>query len=425
MSFINPEPYYHHAHRSDDDPTHEYVDCVVHNNKILPDYKPQPLIFQQIKNSNIIDKADDYYISIIRWSLHSQIPVIIPSIKQSILGPNLVYTNDTDYFINIGYGSNPYAITPTKLINFELAYAINIKFINEDNSLLKPISRPVNVIDLYSQPYYYIKSIQHFLDMVNLALKESLDLIRGSSGSSPQKTLATSAVYPKFVWNSTTGKIDFLCSIEFMYDPDNNIQSKLFVGMNVPLFNLFDTFQNVCYNVKPTNSINPTPEDPPGDNYALVFTYNYGVSSHQENIGNTTKEIFINPQQSSSVPSWSPVASLVFNTYQVPVHNSLVASPDFLGENLDTTNSQNTLSNVLTDFQLPLIRGDEYTNQINYYIPTSEYRLFDLSSNSSIKMLNIVVNWIDSYGTSHPVLIKFGSTASIKIMFRKKNFNTY
>jgi hypothetical protein len=398
-----------------EDPSHEYIDCVVHNNKNTPDLQPQPLVFSQIKTSNIIDNCDEYYLSVIRWSLHSSIPVIIPDILT--FGSTGPFSTSTDYWVDISFGTTPQ--TSTIIANNQVGE--NVPFNPENKSqpgLTQPLSRPLDKKDIYRDPFYFVYNVQHFLDMVNKALVDSFVRLRAIA---PHTTNLASALPPRFVWNADTGKIEFLCTYEFMFDIDDTTKTTYFINMNVPLFNLFDTFQFFCNNKTPTNTSSPV--SPVVNNYVLIFSYNYGIQSHQEKIGNTTKEVFINPQQSSSVPSWSPCQSITFNTFQIPVHNSLVASPDFLGQKLDTSLSQNTLSNVLTDFQLPLIRGDEYSNQMTYYIPTSEYRLFDLVSNASLKNLNIVVNWLDVLGISHPIVMKYGSTASIKIMLRKKNFN--
>jgi hypothetical protein len=258
--------------------------------------------------------------------------------------------------------------------------------------------------------------------MVNKAIYTSLATMKAAPVAPIQAALA-STIFPKFVWNAISGKIEFLCSIEWMYDINTPTVNKLFLSMNPKLALLFDTFSNICYSKRNTNDITPSPPQLIGSEYVFYFPYNYGINSHQETINNISKEIFINSQQASSVPSWSPVDSLTFNTFQIPVNNSLVASPEFAGIQLDTTQSENTLSNILTDFTLPLERGDEYANQMNYFIPTSEYRLFDLVSDSYLKSLNIAVKWLDNYGGVHPLYLKYGTTASIKLMFRKKDFN--
>lgn len=411
---------HHSVKNTEGDPDHEYIDCVICNNFDKNTLKPQPIIFNSIKNSNIVDKCDDYYISIIRWSLHTSLPVIIPEIDFTDTNPTPpAYTQQTIYKLNIGVGFSPYEQNAFTYVN----NGTSINFLQEDKSLPQPTLRPSSLTELYKDEYYYIRNIQHFLDMVNVAIVVQLSNVKlNFSGSSAQNAMVQQSVFPKFVWDANSGKIQFLCGFEFMFDNTDSALSvpKLFLSMNSKLFNLFDTFQNVIYSRRNLDPLAPPQND--GTDVVLVFPYNYGVNSHQESINNISKEIFINTQQSSSVPSWSPVESLVFNTYKIPVHNSLVSSPDFLGQELDSTLSQNTLANVLTDFQLPLTRGDEYSNAMNYYIPNSEYRLFDLNSNVSLSTLNITVNWIDTVGGIHPVYMKYLTNASIKLLLRKKKF---
>jgi hypothetical protein len=427
---------YRHAPntRSDqDDPTHEYVDCVLTNNNQRPDFRPIIINFQQNKTANIVDKANEYYLSVVRWSLHSSLPVIIPemNINQAAFQQDDLFLFNTEYWLNIGWG-----LTPYEPLSFAQAInnGRNVLFVPEDQTIPQPVFRPTSTLDLYNQPYYYIKSIQHFLDMVNVTISSGLLALKAGSDNpaiSPEaKTIIDSTAFPKFVWNANSGKIEFLCSLEWMYESDFDFNDptklKLFLTMNPKLMNLFDTFPHVTKSYRNTNDIavQSTLAEGFGTENTVYFSYNYGVNSHEESIdGGVSKEIYINSQQASSVPSWSPVGSITFNTFQIPVHNSLISSPDFAGDQLDTTLSQNTLSNVLTDFTLPLVRGDEYSNQMTYFIPTSEYRLFDLVSDSYLKSLNIAVKWIDTYGNLHPLYLKYGTSASIKLMFRKKDFN--
>lgn len=416
----NLENQHHSTRNTEGDPDHEYIDCVVCNNFDTLTLEPQPIIFNSIKTSNIVDKCNDYYISIIRWSLHTSLPVIIPEIDfiDTIpLAP--AFTNQTVYKINIGVGFFPYEQNQFIYIN----NAIDVMFVPEDVSIPQPLLRPTSITELYKDEYYYIRNIQHFLDLVNLAIVVKMNQLKNQfNGTAAQNTMVANSIIPKFVWDAVSGKINFLCGFEFMFDNSISTSSvpKLFLSMNNKLFNLFDTFENVVYSKR--NKLSTTPGID-GTDVVLVFPYNFGINSHQESINNVSKEIFINSQQSSSVPSWSPVESLVFNTFKIPVHNSLTSSPDFLGEKLDSTLSQNTLANVLTDFQLPLSRGDEYAKAMNYYIPTSEYRLFDLNSNVSLASLNITVNWIDTVGGIHSVYMKYLTNASIKLLLRKKKFD--
>jgi hypothetical protein len=155
------------------------------------------------------------------------------------------------------------------------------------------------------------------------------------------------------------------------------------------------------------------------DNY-FKTTYSYSPSGS----GTNTVPMNIYTQQQSSIPGWSPLQSVVFNSASIPVSASATGAPAFLGPDLASSNASNTQSVVLTDFNVPLTTGLEASQgSIIYYVPSSEYRLFDLVSNSQLQILNIQANWLDKFGFSHQFLIPYGCSASMKILLRKKSFN--
>jgi hypothetical protein len=105
------------------------------------------------------------------------------------------------------------------------------------------------------------------------------------------------------------------------------------------------------------------------------------------------------------------------------VNPSNTGAPFYIGNNLKTNQNVNAVSNVITDFQIPMTIGTEYTRNLLYYQPQAEYRLFDLVSQQSLQNINVSIAWLDKYGFSHPLLIKYGASASLKLLLRKKTFN--
>ena len=58
------------------------------------------------------------------------------------------------------------------------------------------------------------------------------------------------------------------------------------------------------------------------------------------------------------------------------------------------------------------------------YNPSAEYRLIDINSYMDLNRVYIIVYWKDKFGNIHPVELNPGNAASVKIMFRRKDFNT-
>lgn len=396
LQFLNPSA------NSSGDPTHEYIDIQVVNNANT--YEPQPIVFNQIKTSNIIDSCNDYYLSVVKWSFNSNIPQIVPHLRLSTSNfPNLPYDGETIYYVNIGYGTTQATAT------FVQSVAKAVFFQPENGYIPQPQYQPTQQ-ELYKNPFFYIYSVENFLKMVNDALVESFDAAKVEFAG-----LLDDASPPRFVWNTSTNKLNLIVSKEFVEGLETNT---FYISMNCPLYNLFDTFPSYCKSLSTGLSAQ--------NNFIFSLNDNYGVQSFSDpNPTTGTPLLFYNySQQSSSVVSWSPVNSLLFTTSLIPINSEFSGSPQYLGENLsNTSNSQQNLTAILTDFTIPMIDGTEYSRTLLYYIPTSEYRLIDLLGNSPLNQLNIQVYWKDLIGQLHPATLKLGTNASMKILLRKRDFN--
>ena len=56
--------------------------------------------------------------------------------------------------------------------------------------------------------------------------------------------------------------------------------------------------------------------------------------------------------------------------------------------------------------------------------PLPEYRLIDMNSYMNLNRVVIIVYWKDKFGNIHPFELNPGNPASVKIMFRRKDFKT-
>ena len=236
--------------------------------------------------------------------------------------------------------------------------------------------------------------------------------------------------YPLLNYNSALGKLELL-----MPAAQYGIQSiggtpQFSIFFNTALYNLLNTFrtqsvQDVTIIVISNDGTAPYPHTTINTTiHAVQPFYDFGRNSFNINDGTSTNPVVdVLTQTNSSIPSMSPVVSIVFQTTSIPVNNTLTGAPAFLGQNLQGNNSLENNAGVLTDFQVPLTTGTEYSGSMLYYTPQSEYRLLDLVSNSPTQVLNIVVFWLDQIGNYHPFLIKNQGSAALKLMFRKKSFN--
>jgi hypothetical protein len=86
---------------SDNSSTHEYFNMGLFNEYTPNNASPRALKFNQIKQAPIVDKCDNYYLSIVRWNLQSNLPVLIPDIQ--IKPNNEAFTGFTDYQLALMY----------------------------------------------------------------------------------------------------------------------------------------------------------------------------------------------------------------------------------------------------------------------------------------------------------------------------------
>jgi hypothetical protein len=401
---------YHPVNNTSSDPTHEYIDAEIINNSTT-DLSPIPVVFNQVKTSHIVDDCSEYYLSVVRWSLDSGLPQIIPQMELSSVGGTNI--NNTAYFLNIGIEKSGATFGT---INFPIT-ARRVIYVPENRTVSVPTLQPSTPDQVYTNPYYFINSIGNFIDMVNntiIDLFADLTTYAGTNpGAFPALTAELPDAPPHFDWNGS----ELSANVDVGWIYKRTLASgkyNFYLTFNTPLNNLFDTFPSRYLDSSTTASSE-------GRNYARMFYPNQWETTYSA--GDPLVDYYIFNQEGSSVPSWSPVNSIVFQTSTIPVNPSNTGAPTYSGLNLKDSIQASGISSILTDFEIPLERGDEYTNSILYYTPSSEYRLFDLVSNGGLLNLNIQIFWKDKLGFIHPFLMKNGASCSLKLLLRKKSFN--
>lgn len=413
------------------DSTHEYQDVSVFNNS-TGSATPIPLVYNQTKLTNVIDKSNDYYVSIVRWSADSILPQIIPEMYTNVVDsgtPGNVYVGLTTYEIGI-VETEPGS---TKVSMSSVIYNPDSNLTNGYN---QPPLNPKSQNEYYNDPYYWIGDIREFLDMLNKSLLQAGTIVSALSGTGETitglGTPLTAAQVPRFSYNTTAGKIELLCPAAEFTPSTGKYYT---VVMNEQLHNLMNTFYTIeskgtyysLFTTYPTKIIGNDIVDPNLNLFLVQVPNDFGRSAFAANPGaavpSTSFEVLVCSQTNSSIPSMSPVNSVVFQTTSIPVNNTLTGSPAFLGPNIQGNNALQNNAGVLTDFQVPLVSGTEYSGSMLFYQASSEYRLLDLISNSPTQVLNIVVYWLDKIGNYHEFLVKNQGSANLKLMFRKKTFN--
>jgi hypothetical protein len=365
------------------------------NNDTTGTLPPPNLIFTETRNNPIVSNAGDYYISVVRFQVETPtLPLMIPQAQIGQTDPNkLIYTITLTY------------TDPTSGNHYEKQ--TNLTFIPQN--LNEPIPSPPIVQQDITSAYYFLNNFQHFILILNNAINQCFDDLEVDVVAGGDTLPTSNAPFMEF------DPINCLYTLNgdiLGYETSNVNHISIF--MNSPLFTLFSSLE--AYNFGNSGIVN-------GKNNQLIL----------RNIRNTNIYTPVAPSPSyyqsygeySTSPLWNPVISLSFQAALVPIvpeqqSKPLIFNSDVLfGEG----GNNSALSNVLTDLQVFLTKGNEYKPLIQY-TPTAEYRMIDLQGNQPIRSIQISCFWKDRFGNLHPFTLASGCNASMKILFRKKTYLT-
>lgn len=408
---------------SSNDPYHIYYDLNIINNETTGTKRPPFLQFTEIRNNPYLMTPSDYFCSVIRFSLETPtLPLIIPQVKVGSMNPN-----DLIYSINFTHltEGNPDG------------YRRFVQYIPQSGLEIPTPPTPTTGFALFDE-YYFTYTYKPFIDMINRTLRYGWqDVLAGIPGlvadgytvdDAPylywdeEQNIATFVV-PKEVFETSTAQNQIPT-----YAPSLN-GTPLILYFNTPLFNLFVSFSAFFNGNDYTNFfIIPTTF---GRNFAIKFPNTVSNNPYTITAAGVPQALPVFngksclrvSQEYPTTPLWNPVQSIVFTTSLLPIAPSLVSAPVLYGLGAALTNAGNNsnIANILTDLEVPLEKGWQTKPSINY-TPTAEYRLFDLNGNAPLSAIEISVFWKDSFGQIHPFLLASGSNSSIKIMFRRKDF---
>jgi hypothetical protein len=366
-------------------PYHIYFDIEAINNDTTGLNAPPNLAFTEIRNNPYLNAPENYFLSVVRFSLQSpSLPIFIP---QVVLGQN--NPNITIYTITLSYKTYD--------------YQQNIIYTPKDLSQPLP-NPPIDFQDLETA-YYFMFSYQQVIEMFNIAFVaclaglNALVIAGGDTLPSPN---------PPFFEFDPNALVAILDADKAGYD--RALVNPIKIYMNSPAFNLFQNFPAIYYGNNVSN----------GKNY-LFDIYN----NNNTNILNLpTYDVLQSYQEGTSTGLWNPIMSIVFTTALLPVVPSYTSVPKVWGNDSKLFNIGNNanLAPVITDFIVPWSATNTYRDTIEY-TPNGEYRLLDMFGSSPLSAVELSCFWKDQFGGLHPFKVNSGCSASIKLMFRRKDYN--
>ena len=432
------------------DPYNLYYDI-----NVVSDYNPTlvgttapPLTFNEIRQNPIIKYPEDYLLSVVRFSIETPtLPIFIPQVLLGQANPNkLIYAwgmSVTDYS----------GVAP---VTDYLAAQENWIYIPDDITIPPP-QGALAFQDLTTE-YYYVNEFSLVLQYANNALKSAFDNFNAQLVAAGKDALGTRAATPANISQNYCPQMFYdpngeLFSLSFPLCPpalagtappyaydtyDQNLANTAgFTGrviklyMNTPLSNLLNSFPTVFQGNQQFQLTTGT-ED-------MLVVYN----NQNQNTSGGSRPTYpltpvassvsaipqiILPQEHSTTVLFSPISALVFSTSLLPVQNTLLSKPAIFNfydgvtsSNLRSSGNNNVTAPVLTDFELQGATGTSSQTRITY-TPTAEYRMLDLRGTTPVNAVEVSVFWKDKYSGLHRFNLAAGCAASIKILFRRKDF---
>lgn len=417
-------------------PEHTYLNITIPHDDSTPEKVTLPSLAQYTDNRtlDIIDKPENYYLSVVRWSCPiDEIPIdimvpMIDSVPSTINPPLQNNPNKLKLSFTLQYNNN----------NLQTYVEwIPQSFYNPDGN----------------STYYYLKSYQHLIDLMNTALAgvyyANIQAGRPLNGSPPQ---VAGARAPFFVLNNDN-RISLIAHRSFDEKYVGGATVKIF--MNSFTWEYFRPAFNVNYNNP--NALN-------GLNYQFII-----ANTGNNNVSNTNSPSVLNP------PAWSATVSydtgdivlsggnlyycLVPNInlvppsvgnwlqYTIPASGALTA-----GEYIEVKQEYETISNwnilksiVLTTSSIPVITENIRSNNGSgvaigrpiltdfeplsaipkgtlTYVPSGPYRMTNMVGNTPLRKTDLQVYWTDKFQRFYPLYVPPHLAVTVKLMMRKKSY---
>lgn len=330
-----------------------------------------PARYQVTKSSAILDKASDYYCSVIRFDIPlDEIPLYIFPIIPNQANPNL----------------SPMIIGIRILgVNFP----VNLIYVPNNNN---PAPNQVGSLTQVITPYYYVYSYQNLIDSFNTALSTAY-VNAGNPGG---------AGAPFIVYDSVTQLISIVVPVAF-------ITAGATIFWNRQTNNYLNAFHTFFLGLN----------DPQGREFDLL-ALNDGINGFDvpgQTIAVATPPTFLKIiQQYNTINYWTSLRKIVITTGTIPIRSEFIPVTT---QNRNLGSDINSSLGIITDF-VPALELAGQSRSISYYYPEAQYRLVDLVSDQELKKIDLSLYWEDKNGNLYPITISPFQQASVKIGFFKK-----
>ena len=319
------------------------------------------------KTIPILSKCDDYYCSVIRFSIPlDTIPLFIMPILAGQPNPNL-----TPFIIGITTGGVDF---PQPVI-----------FVSETGA---PVPLPPIPFQKIT-PYYFVFEYQNLITAINTALAAAF-VASGLVGNTPY-----------FYLNTATEELHLVVDVA-NFAPTATAA----VPNPVPLATIFMNSALESYlSAFQARFVGPSVI---GKDYIFnLVRFGLDTTIPPFTAAATQKDF---PQEYSTLALWSSLRKILITTNSIPI----------ISEYTPTNNSgiSSTLP-IITDF-VPNIEAAGQSRAIAFYNPTSQYRLADMKSSEQLNTIDLKIFWQDLDNNIFPLFISEFQQANLKLGFFKK-----
>lgn len=332
------------------------------------------------------------------------------------------------------YNVTPYTMTMRYTPAGGATYTYSQQIVFQPNDLTQPTPKwnpanalALNLTDITSE-YYWVYIYESLINQVNQALKNCFwglsGLLYASTTTFLPMTGNTQTNYapPSMSWNSETDKAILTADNNAFGQSSGGAKNIIFLYFNQPLATLFDSFPYQYPNVGADSLFYAYFLFNTNQGAGFFIVQDYSVFPPNTTNGYLGIQVYQDHQTASLM---NPVQSIVFTSTILPVVMENVGQPSIINGTSTARTVVGSTANIfpiVTDFIVPFSATNQYVPDISY-VPSGEYRLVDLYGESPANQIDIQVYWKDQYGVLHPFLLGSGCSGSLKVMFRRKDFN--
>lgn len=340
-------------------------------------YNLVPAIYTEQLNQSILDNPNDYYMSIIRFTIPTQsIPIFIFEAQP--------FPNTTDKDLGI------YSVTLE--YNGSFSPETFVRFVTTNPTAEIPHPPTIQYIYWQKTFYYYVYTYTHFLTMINTALATAFSTLPGAPVTTP----------PFLIFDESTQLISLVADKDF-YNLALPIPIKIY--FNGPLQRFVDGIPFIFYDIN----------DPLGRDTQFLVQDLRNNTYLLPNIA-APPTYLIMTQNYNTLSNWNSFKSLQMVTNLIPIKNEYTPS----AQNINNTSGNVNLVGVLTDFEPLLDKGAESRTTIQYQ-QQGPYRLINMTDINPLTKIDINIFWTDQFLNQYALYVPEGQVLTLKIVFIKKS----